>query len=300
MKVLIAGATGLIGKEIIVQCHESGIPVHFLSTRKNQLDSIEGAKGFYWNPTSGEIDLAAFDGVTAIVNLAGATVSKKWTKAYKEIILQSRLQTAQVIRDSLAKMDHSVSHYISASGISFYPSSKTKLYDESYDTAGESFLAQVVVEWEKAAYDFSKLNIPVSIVRTGIVLSSEGGALEKIVKPIKMGMGAALGSGDQWQSWIHISDIAGIYLHLLKSRQEGVFNGVCGGPVTNKKMTKVIASHLKKPLWLPNVPSFVLKLMLGEMASLVLESQLVSASKIEESGYRFEYVNLEKAIENLL
>jgi hypothetical protein len=156
------------------------------------------------------------------------------------------------------------------------------------------------VDWEAAADQFSSLNIPVTKVRTGIVLSNDGGALPQITNPVKMGVGAALGSGEQWQSWIHIEDIAGIYLFLLKHTLSGVYNGVAPGPVTNSKMTRIIASHLNKPLWLPKVPKFALKLLLGEMGALALESQLVSAAKIEEAGFRFHYVNLEKAVEDLL
>ena len=164
----------------------------------------------------------------------------------------------------------------------------------------DSFLSKVVVEWERGADQFSALGIKVSKVRTGIVLDGEGGALVKMVQPIKMGVGSPLGSGKQWQSWIHIQDIAGIFLHLIHQELEGVYNGVASSPVTNKKMTQVIAKYLGKPLWLPAVPAFALRLLLGEMGSLALESQLVSAKKVEESGYRYHYVNLEQAISNLL
>ncbi|NND63223.1 MAG: TIGR01777 family protein [Flavobacteriaceae bacterium] len=300
MKVLIAGATGSIGRELLGQCLNEGIEVNYLTTSKDKLDVLDGATGYFWNPKKNEIDINAFDGVKAVINLAGATVSKRWTDAYKKKILESRLNTARLILNTLKNNDHSVEQYLSASGISLYPSSKTKLYDENFEGSGDTFLAEVVVEWEKAAESFSEIDIPVSIVRTGIVLAKEEGALKKIVQPIKMGFGAPLGSGDQWQSWIHIEDIAGIYLHLLKRKLAGVFNGVSGGPVTNKKMTKIIASELNKPLWMPNVPVFMLKLILGEMSALVLESQLVSAQKIEDSGYKFNYVNLERAIEELL
>jgi len=149
------------------------------------------------------------------------------------------------------------------------------------------------------ADQFEALNIKVAKVRTGIVLGNEG-ALPKIAKPIKMGLGALLGNGNQWQSWIHVKDIAGIYLLLLINQCSGVFNGVGPSPVTHKKMTQIIAANLHKSLWLPNIPGFMIKLLLGEMGTLVLESQLVSSQKIIEEGYHFRYVNLEKAIEDLL
>ncbi len=300
MRILIAGATGLIGKELVRQCHEAKISVHYLTTSKPKILQQEHYRGFYWNPEKNEIDSAAFDGITAIVNLAGATVAKRWTPTYKKIILESRIKAAQILYGSLQKIKHEVTQYISASGISIYPSSTQHLYNEEESQVSDSFLAKVTVDWEAAANQFETLNIKVAKLRTGIVLGSEEGALPKIAKPIKMGVGALLGRGDQWQSWIHIKDIAGIYLLLLTNQCSGVFNGVGPSPVTHKKMIQIIADHLHKRLWLPKIPGFMIKLLLGEMGTLVLESQLVSAQKIIEAGYHFHYVNLEKAIEDLL
>jgi uncharacterized protein (TIGR01777 family) len=300
MKILIAGATGLIGKELVRQCNDSGIKVHYLTTRKEKIKRDGNVQGFYWDPSNGEIDAKAFEGVTAIVNLAGASVSKRWTSAYKKQILESRILTAQVLRNSLQDRSHQVSQYISSSGISVYPSSKHKLYSEDDTEVSDSFLGKVVTQWEAAADEFTKLGIKVAKVRTGIVLDSDEGALPKLVSPIKKGVGAPLGSGEQWQSWIHIEDIGSIYLFLLMHGLEGVFNGVAPSPVTNKKMTHIIASHLNKPLWVPKVPAWAMKLLLGEMSEIVLESQLVCAKKLETAGFDFHYVNLEKAIEDLL
>lgn len=300
MKILIAGATGLIGQELVRQCHEAKIPIHYLTTRKNKIEQKPNYKGFYWNPNLGEIDMAAFEGVTAIVNLAGASVSERWTAKHKIRIMESRIMTAALLFDSVKSIHHNISQYISSSGISIYPSSKNRLYSEEDTAVSDSFLGKVTVDWEAAADQFTELNLGVAKVRTGIVLAANGGALPKIAKPITMGVGSLLGDGQQWQSWIHIEDIAGIFMFLLKEQLSGVFNGVAPSPVTNEKMTKAIATHLKKPLWLPKVPAFALKLILGEMGSLVLESQLVGAKKIEAEGYSFHYVNLEKAIEDLL
>ena len=300
MKLLIAGATGLIGKELVRQCRESGIEINYLTTRKEKIKQEDGIQGFYWNPSEGEIDTSAFEGVNAIINLAGATVSKRWTSAYKKQILDSRIQTAELLHSSLKSMSHEVTHYVSSSGISVYPSSMTKLYSEEEKEISDTFLGKVVEEWETAADAFKSLGIKVAKIRTGIVLDENDGALANLVSPIKMGMGAPLGNGEQWQSWIHVEDIAGIYLFIIKNQLEGVYNGVAPNPVTNKRMTRVIASELEKPLWMPKVPGFGLKLMLGEMSEIVLESQLVSAEKIETAGYKFHFVNIEKAIEDLL
>jgi len=300
MKILIAGATGLIGQELVKQCLDAEIGVHYLTTGKGKIQNEDNYQGFYWNPSKGEIDPKAFEEVSAVINLAGASVSKRWTEAHKIRILESRIMTANLLFSTMQSLDHSITHYISSSGISIYPSSKTVLYHEDSTQIADSFLGKVVVEWEAAADQFKALGIKVAKVRTGIVLDSNDGALPQISKPIKLGVGAALGSGEQWQSWIHIEDIAAIYLFLLKKELEGIFNGVAPGPVTNIKMTKIVAKHLNKPLWLPKVPKFMLKLIMGEMAAIAFESQLVSAKKLEEAGYLFHYVNLEKAIEDLL
>jgi len=299
-KVLITGATGLIGSELVRQCHNEGIAVNYLTTSKEKIEKSENYKGFYWNPKKGEIDIEAFDGVTAIINLVGASISKCWTKQYKKIILDSRVESINLLHDTLQNIDHNIVHFITASGVGVYPNSKTKLYTEEDNEIDDTFLAEVVVAWETAAAKFKNSGMEVSKVRTGVVLAKEEGALPKLIKPIKFGVGAPLGSGDQWQSWIHIQDIAGIYLFLLKNQLEGKYNAVAPNPVQNKKMTKMIASKLDSPLWMPNIPAFTLKLLLGEMSVLVLEGQLVSSHKIEQLGYQFKFYNLENALQDLL
>ncbi len=300
MKILIAGATGLIGRELVSQCLEDKISVNYLTTRKQKVESKEGYQGFYWNPEKGKIDLSAFDGVDAIINLSGASIAQRWTKKRRLAIVQSRLEAAELLYATLQKIPHTVSHYISASGISGYPSSNDHLYHESYEPLATTFLGDVVTQWEASADAFTSLGIKVTKVRTGIVLSEREGALPKLLKPIKMGFGSPLGSGEQWQSWIHECDIAGIYLFLLKNSLTGIFNAVSPNPVTNKKMVQILANHYNKSIWLPKVPEFMLRLLLGEMAAVILESQLVSSEKLIAAGYQFQFVNLEHAIEDLL
>jgi hypothetical protein len=299
-RVLITGATGLIGSELVRQCHRDGIAVNYLTTSKEKIENTENYKGFYWNPKESEIDIKAFEDVTAIINLVGASISERWTKNYKKIILDSRVETINLLHETLQKIDHNIVHFITASGVSIYPNSKTKLYTEENTEVGDTFLAEVVVAWEAAAAKFKDSGMEVSKVRTGVVLAKEEGALPKLVKPINLGLGSPLGSGEQWQSWIHLKDIAGIYLFLLKNQLEGKYNAVAPNPVQNKKMTKMIASKLDCPIWLPNIPAFLLKIILGEMSVLVLEGQLVSSQKIEKLGYQFKFYNLETALQDLL
>lgn len=299
-RVLITGATGLIGGELVRQFHNDGIAVNYLTTSKEKIENTEKYQGFYWNPKDGEIDSKAFEGVTAIINLVGATISERWTNDYKKVILDSRVESMNLIYETLRQTNHNIGHFISASGVSIYPNSKTKLYTEEDEEVDDTFLAEVVVAWEAAAAKFKDLGMDVSKVRTGVVLAKDSGALPKLVKPIKLGAGAPLGSGEQWQSWIHLEDIAGIYLFLLENQLEGIYNAVAPNPVQNKKMTKIIASKLDSPLWMPNIPAFALKMLLGEMSVLVLEGQLVSSNKIEQLGYQFKYYNLENALQDLL
>lgn len=299
-RILITGATGLIGRELVKLCHENNIGVNYLTTSKEKIENKPNYQGFYWNPEKEEIDERAFEGVSAIINLVGASISKRWTDSYKKTIIDSRVKTMGLMYRTLQKIDHNIGQFISASGVNIYPDSKTKLYTEENESVDDSFLAKVVIAWEDAAADFKDLGMDVTKVRTGMVLAKEDGALPKLVQPIKLGVGAPLGSGDQWQSWIHIDDISGIYFFLLKNKFEGIFNAVAPNPIRNKKLTKLIASHLNSPLWMPNVPAFALRLILGEMAVLVLEGQLVSSKKIEELGYTFKYYNIDSAIQDLL
>lgn len=300
MTVLITGATGLIGAGLTSKCHDAGWNVHYLTTRKNKIETRSNLKGFYWNPDAGEIDKEVFSGVTAIINLVGAPVSKYWSAQYKKIIFNSRIQSTRLLYNTLKNIDHNVIHFISASGISVYSDSKTKLYTEEDTGVDASFLAGVVIEWEKAANEFKQLGIDVAIVRTGLVLDRKWGALAKMTKPIKMGVGANLASGAQWQSWIHIKDIVGIYFHILTNELEGVYNAVAPNPVTNNKLTKQIANQLGRSIWLPNIPAAILRLIFGEMSEILIESKMVSCKKIEQHSYDFQYKNIETALEDLL
>jgi len=299
MKVLITGATGMIGSRLSDLCRESGMIVHYLTTSKSKIEKREDYKGFYWDPKSEEIEKECLDGVSTIIHLAGASIAEKWTSEYKETIIKSRTETAALLYDTLKNNEHQVENFISASAIGKYPDSLEKLYFEDDEVLADNFVGMVVKKWEAAADRFSNLGIDVAKIRVGLVLSEKGGMLEKVRKPIEMNVGAPLGSGKQWQSWIHLDDLAGIFLHAIERELTGVYNAVAPNPVTNKEMTKQLADQLNKPLWLPNVPKFVLKTMLGEMSQIVLSSQLVSCKKIEEHGYKFKYSNLTKALEDL-
>ncbi|WP_339887974.1 TIGR01777 family oxidoreductase [uncultured Flavobacterium sp.] len=300
MKVLITGATGMIGQELVKVLHQNNVKVNYLSTSKDKLVSRENYKGFYWNPDTNEIDITAFDGVSVVYHLAGATVAKRWTSSYKKEILDSRTIPTRLLFSTLEKNPNKVTQIISASAIGIYPNSLGAIYNEENTGVDDSFLGEVVQKWENEVDAFKKLNILVTKIRIGIVLSNKGGALPQMVNPIKYGVGAAFGSGKQYQSWIHVEDLVNIFYYTQVSELDGIYNAVAPHPVTNSVMTKEIAKVIKRPLWLPNIPKFVMKMILGEMYILVFSSQSVSALKILNQGYQFKYATLEKALANLL
>jgi uncharacterized protein (TIGR01777 family) len=299
MKVLITGATGLVGQALSDMLLKRGDSVNYLTTSQSKIKHDKNYKGFLWNTKKQEIDESCFEGVSAIINLAGASVAERWTAQHKKAILESRLSSLNLLHTTLSKIEHKVKHLASASAIGVYPSSLTKLYEEDEQQLSNDFLGDVVQQWENAADKFSDLGIPVAKLRIGVVLSTKGGALEKMAKPIKNYIGAPLGSGQQWQSWIHVHDLAHMFCYVLDDEMSGVFNAVAPNPVNNKELTQAIAKALDKPLILPPVPKFVLKFMLGEMSQIVLGSQLVSADKIQNEGFVFEYAHVEKALEKI-
>lgn len=297
-KVLVAGATGMVGRRLVELLNKDGFSVNVLSTNKKA--RVKNATVYYWNPATYEIDEAALDGISAIINLAGATVSKRWTTAYKQEIYDSRTQTAKTLYNAVAKQKNSsVKSYISASAVGYYASSFSKLYTET-DAPGNDFLSQVCQAWEAGANAFEALNIRVVKHRIGIVLSREGGVLKELERLTNLGLAAALGSGKHWLSWIHIDDLCRMMVFTLKHENlQGAFNTAAPQAVSNATFTKAMAAAMHRPAFLPNVPAFVLKLMLGEMAQIALMSQHVSVKKIEDAGFVFNFTTIEEALKDL-
>ena len=300
MKVLITGATGMIGNKVVKLCHKAGFKIHYLTTSKRKIVSKENYQGYYWNPSKGEIDTACFDEVEVIINLVGATIAKRWTPGYRKTIINSRVKSANLLLESISTMKHTIRQIVSASAIGIYPSSLQTYYKETSKERDLGFLGDVVNKWEYAVEKFNALNVDVCILRIGLVLSAKGGAYPKLAKPIKYGLGAAFGSGKQWQSWIHVDDLAAIFLYAVEQELAGIFNAVAPNPVTNYKLVECTAHEMDKKIYLPNVPRFIMYLMLGKMHRLLFDSQRVSSDKIQEAGYMFTYDNIQPAITNLL
>ena len=301
MIYLVTGATGLVGSQILKLCEQKGIFVHYLTTRKSKIQETKFLKGFYWNPNTKEIDPLCLQGVTKIIHLSGATISKRWTTSYKKEIIDSRIASTELLLETLKGNSHSINQIIAASAIGIYPNSLTGFCnEENSEVTRDNFLAQVVQSWENSVDQFSDLDITISKIRTGLVLSARGGALPKMVKPIGMCLGAAFGEGKQWQSWIHITDIARIFLFVTENKLEGIYNGVAPNAVTQNKFIRTAAETIEKPLWMPNIPESVVKMIFGEMSLLLLSSQRVSSKKIKDQGFTFKYNTIESAMDNLL
>ncbi|MBP9849128.1 MAG: TIGR01777 family oxidoreductase [Flavobacterium sp.] len=300
MTILITGATGLVGQELVSLLLQNGHTVHYLSTSNNKLVTNSNYKGFYWNPKTAEIDTDSLADVEVIVHLAGASVAKKWTKSYKDEIIDSRVLSTKLLFQTLQNTPNQVKQIVSASAIGIYPDSLTNIYHESDLDIDVSFLGNVVKLWENEVNQFEKLQLIVSKIRIGIVLAKNGGALQEMVKPIQYGVGAAFGSGEQYQSWIHIQDLVAIFYHVIENKLPGIYNGVSPYPVTNTELTKSIAKTLNKPFFLPNIPRFVMQLILGEMHQILFSSQHVSCRKLLDENFQFKFASLDKALNDLL
>lgn len=300
MTILITGATGLVGQELVSLLLQNGHTVHYLSTSNNKLVTNSNYKGFYWNPKTAEIDTDSLADVEVVVHLAGASVAKKWTKSYKDEIIDSRVLSTKLLFQTLQNTPNQVKQIVSASAIGIYPDSITNIYHESDLDIDVSFLGNVVKLWENEVNQFEKLQLIVSKIRIGIVLAKNGGALQEMVKPIQYGVGAAFGSGEQYQSWIHIQDLVAIFYHVIENKLPGIYNGVSPYPVTNTELTKSIAKTLNKPFFLPNIPKFVMQLILGEMHQILFSSQHVSCRKLLDENFQFKFASLDKALNDLL
>jgi len=296
-KVLIAGATGLVGQRLVELLIEKGFEVNVLSTRKSA--QVKGASVFLWSPMQLSMDIEALKGVDAIINIAGATVNKRWTSTYKQEIYDSRTRTAETLLKAINKSESTIKNYISASAVGIYPNDLEKFYRED-DAPGNDFLAQVCKAWEATADKFTNLNVRVVKFRIGMVLSRNGGALQKLEPLTKFGLASPLASGKQWMSWIHIDDLCALFIYALEKKSlQGVFNAVASAPVRNADFTKQLAKALHRPAFLPAVPAAILKLTLGEMAAIVISSQKANSEKIVSSGFNFTYKTLPEALKAL-
>jgi hypothetical protein len=248
------------------------------------------------------MDVDCLEGVDTIIHLAGESVAGgRWTAARKRRILSSRVDGLRTLKAALAHRTHQIKTLITASGVGYYGFCPEDNPVTENSPPGTDFLAEVCRQWEGEADSFTDLGIRVAAVRIGLVLSAEGGALPALMRPLRWGVGAPLGSGRQGCSWIHIDDLCAVFLHLANNNSlSGPFNAVSPDPCTNAELTGHVAHALKRPLWLPRVPGVVLHAVLGEMAGMVLGGAYVSANRLLHSGFRFRYTRIREALQSLI
>lgn len=293
-KVLITGANGFIGKNLVQVLKLHGYDVIQLVRNKKNIH----ANTFYWNPSTNELDENCFNQVQHIIHLAGANIGeKRWTKKRKKELWDSRIDSTNLLFEK-AK-NYPIQTFISASGVSFYGSKTTDKKFTEKDVAGNDFLAKLTVDWEKAADQFESIGARVVKVRTGVVIDKDAEIYHKLLRPIKLGFGAGLGSGKQIFPWISLEDILAVYLYVLQhNNMHGTINGVAPEIVSNQTLTSTIAKSINKKIWLPNVPSFLLKLVLGEMAVIALEGSAVVPQKLLNANFNFKHIHLEKLLDS--
>lgn len=280
MKIAVLGASGFIGRHVRAALQDRGDEVRPASLR--QMDAA----------------VAACDGADAVVSLAGAPLAPaRWTAAYKQEIYGSRVEKTRQLIDRLRALDRKPAAYVTASAVGYYGASDDRTFVES-DPPGADFLAGICRDWEREALHARELGMRVAIVRCGLVLGNDGGALEKMLPPFRLGMGGIVGTGTQWWSWVHVDDAVGIYLFALDG-QEGPLNATAPNPVRNREFTAELGHALHRPAFFP-VPKPALALILGEGADVLTAGQRVIPQRTEQLGYRFRFPSLDKALATLV
>lgn len=292
--ILITGASGLIGRELTKLLLQKGYSVSILS---RSINNIPNVKTYLWDIEGKFIEAEALSNVDYIIHLAGANIGeKRWRPNRKEQIVSSRVESAELLYNNLPN-DNKLKAFISASAVGYYGAKTSNVIFEEDNCAASDFIGAVCQKWEKAADLFNSKAERVVKLRTGVVVSEYGGALEKIKMPIRYNVGSAIGTGKQYFPWIHISDLCNIYLKALDDDQMlDAYNAVAPEHINNKQVTLELARVMKKRIWLPNVPAFVMKILFGEMASIILEGSRVSAKKILDAGFTFKYTRFKDAI----
>lgn len=290
MKVAVTGASGLIGSALVSELENRGDQVLRIGRTARQEGDI------VWDPMEGNLDPALIEAVDAVVNLAGETIEGRWTAKKKKKILESRVKGTQLLSQTFQRLDTPPKIFVSSSASGFYGDRGEEILTES-STAGNGFLADVCKAWEAAADTSSETRL--AIARTGVVFDPSGGALQKLLIPIRLFFGGPLGGGKQWWPWITLADEVKALIHMIDTDIEGPVNLVSPQPLRNKELTKQIAKAFKRPAFIP-APTFALRALLGEMADgLLLSSSRILPEALEKSGFQFSSPDLQSALESL-
>ena len=295
--ILITGANGMVAKNLSSLLSDA-YHLRFLTRKKVKNND------YLWDLKTGYIDAEVFKNIDHIIHLAGAgIVEKRWTKSRKKTILSSRVNTARLILHYLQKYQINITSFISASAIGYYGTQTTDIVYTEKSKRGTDFLSDICFEWEKVAKQFkaSKVSEREVIFRVGIILSKNGGVLKKMIPPVKLSLGSLLSSGNQYMPWIHIDDLCSMIKYSIENcKISGTFNAVSPEHITNKDFTIALAKYYNKSIFLPNIPSWIIKLMFGESSILLLKGSRVSSKKIMDKGFKFKHLNLKNALQTLL
>ena len=298
-KILITGATGFIGKQLIPFLLKNNYKIHVL-TRKKIPTTEANLIYFLWNPKEGEIDVAAFEGVDTIINLVGAGIAeKRWTSARKKELLESRVLTLKLLEQYIKKHEFPIKTLISSSAVGYYGAISSERILEEHDEVGKDFLGKIVKDWEEAAFAMEKLGLRVLCLRKGVVIG-KGGIYAKMAPLAKRGINPGLGKGNQYLPWIAMQDLLALYNFILKNPEmQGAYNVVASEHLTMNQFSQSLLHSFNKKSFFPNLPSFLLKIIFGEMAIMFLEGTRVSNQKLKASGFEFKFDTLKEIFLNL-
>ncbi len=293
MKVLIAGGSGFVGRALVGELESSGHSVTIV-TRKPGSHRVYSVG---WD--SGELTHAV-NGHDTVINLSGEPImGRRWNTDLKQALKESRVGSTKKIVDAMEKSQNKPRCFINASAVGYYGPRSGETLSEA-DTCGDDFLAKLCEKWEKEALRARKLGIRVAVVRIGIVMGKDGGALSKMLPPFKLGLGGPLGNGEQIMSWIHVGDLARLFLFIMENEKvEGPVNGTAPHPLTNAEFTRTLAGVLRRPAFF-SVPGLALKLVLGEVADVLLTGQRALPQKALESGFKFRFSQMEPTLKDLI
>ncbi|REJ96571.1 MAG: TIGR01777 family protein [Planctomycetota bacterium] len=299
MRTLITGATGFVGTRLIESLDDVVVLSRDAAAAERKLAS-DKVKAFTWRPTEATPPREAFEGVEAVINLAGESVAEgRWNEAKLKRIRDSRVVGTQNLVDSIATLDERPKVLVSASAVGYYGDRPDEILEET-SPPGDDLLANICIEWEREAMKAAELGLRVVCLRIGVVLGRGGGAMGKMMLPFKLGLGGRLASGKQWMPWVHLDDVVGLLLHGATNESvRGPMNGVAPGCVTNTEFTKALGRALNRPTIFP-VPAFGLRLGLGGFADVLLSSQQIKPAVAEATGYQFRYPQIDTALTEIV
>lgn len=298
MNILISGGSGLVGTHLISKLIAKGHRIINLTTSSAKVGKRNGVESIYWNPAAHELDISTVPDIDAVINLAGFNISNRWTEANKQEMIDSRVNSTALLVSTFLQTEKKPSIFISTSASGYYVASPKEMSED--DAAGNDFLSSMSKKWEEQTSPLAATSIRKVILRVSVVLDKNDGAVGKMLPFFKLGMGSAIGSGKQMMSWIHLEDLTDMYIFALENPIQGIYNATADKQCTNYEFSKALAQALNKPFFLPNVPAFFLKLLFGEMSTLLFQDRNLSNKKIKNAGFQPRFTDIQSALNSIL